>query len=398
MKNESITVDPEFKAIIPPLSSDEFSALETAIVTEGCRDSLVIWNGILIDGHNRYEICQRYGIKFKTTEMKFDSRQDALIWIIKNQFGRRNLEKYQRGVLALKLKDFFAQKAKENQVRKPDFVPQISAEQKIETRQEIAKAADLSHDTIAKIETIENSGSDELKQAIKDKKVSINTASAISELPKAEQNEVVAKGEKEILKKAKEIQAEKREKKRTEVVAKLESVEVKEAKALQGVFDVIVIDPPWPMQKIDRDVAPNQTGFDYPVMSIDEIKSVKIPAADNCHMWLWTTHKFLPDALEILKAWDFKYVCTFVWHKNGGFQPFGLPQYNCEFALYARKGSPVFIDTKALNTCFNADRGNHSEKPDEFYDIVRRVTAGRRADMFNRRAIDGFSTWGKEAV
>jgi N6-adenosine-specific RNA methylase IME4 len=186
--------------------------------------------------------------------------------------------------------------------------------------------------------------------------------------------------------------------KRAAIVEQLTSVSAVEAKAARGIYDVLVIDPPWPMEKIERDVRPNQSAFDYPTMSEGELRALTLPMADDCHVWLWTTHKFLPMALRLLDAWSLKYVCTFVWHKPGGFQPIGLPQYNSEFALYARRGTPSFIDTKAFPTCFDAARGAHSEKPEAFYDVLRRVTAGRRLDMFNRRRLDGFDGWGKEAA
>ena len=165
----------------------------------------------------------------------------------------------------------------------------------------------------------------------------------------------------------------------------------------EGQYSTIIIDPPWPIKKIERYEAPYQEpDFDYKEMTIEAIKQITLPAADNCHLFLWTTQKYLPVSFEILNAWEFKYIFAMVWHKAGGFQPFNLPQYNCEFAIYGRKGSPKFLETKSFFTCLNGKRREHSRKPVEFYDLIRRVCPEPRIDIFSREKINGFDSFGDE--
>lgn len=152
----------EYKTLIPPLSPEEYKYLEENVVKDGVREPLVLWGDVLIDGHNRYEICRKHGIPYETVNKDFKSDEEAKRWIILNQFGRRNLTKFQRSELALKLKPMLAAQAKERQKRKPaDFVRQNSVQQNSKTSEDIAKIAGVSRDTIDKVSVIQKKGSPE---------------------------------------------------------------------------------------------------------------------------------------------------------------------------------------------------------------------------------------------
>ena len=95
-----IIIDEEFQKLLPPLDESTFAALEASLLEHGCRDALVVWDGILVDGHNRYRICTNHGLPFKTIEMRFGSCEKAMTWIIETQYARRNLTPLQAMLLS----------------------------------------------------------------------------------------------------------------------------------------------------------------------------------------------------------------------------------------------------------------------------------------------------------
>ena len=151
----ALTVDDDFRSLIPPLSDDEYMRLERSIIAEGVRDPIITWGGTIIDGHNRYRICQEHGIAFKTAERGFASKDAAKIWIIENQFARRNLTAYDRSVLALQLEPLYAAEAKRRSGERTDLRQKSDAGSFGRTDEQVASIAGVSRDTIRKVKAIE---------------------------------------------------------------------------------------------------------------------------------------------------------------------------------------------------------------------------------------------------
>ncbi len=169
MKPEvKFTVDPEFESLIPPLSDDEFKQLrENILEVQEVYDPLITWNGVLIDGHNRWKIIQENpDVRYKTTEVIFYNRNEAILWIINNQLGRRNLEKSDAIDLAEKRAEVTAQMAKAKQAeaggdRRSEVYKETASVQMdktdskpIDTRKEIAKLAGVSTGTVARYQEV----------------------------------------------------------------------------------------------------------------------------------------------------------------------------------------------------------------------------------------------------
>src|SRR5580693_1240577 len=148
-----LKINPKFKELIPALKPAEFEQLEFNILANGCNDSIKLWDGFIIDGHNRFEICQKHGIIYTVEEMKFDNENDAIEWMIKNQLGRRNMNDYNLGILALMLKPIYEARAKEN-MSEAVRLGKIS-QPAVDTGKELSKIAGVSDRQLDKIEYIQ---------------------------------------------------------------------------------------------------------------------------------------------------------------------------------------------------------------------------------------------------
>ena len=224
-----ITVNPELKAYIDPLTPDEHDALERSILAEGCRDALVLWGDVLVDGHNRYGICQKHGLPFQTVQNpRFQTLEDVHLWMIDQHLGRRSVSDFQRGVLALRKREILAERRTRILATSPSpedlppdedapapVAPQNPAVAALEprplhSREDIAKAARLSSSQVVMIEKIQKQAAPELVDALKAGAVSLNAAAAVASLPAEEQKAAALAGKDELKLAAKRVREARR--------------------------------------------------------------------------------------------------------------------------------------------------------------------------------------------
>ena len=208
----TITINEDLRAYIDPLTEDEFAALERSLLSEGCRDALVLWGDLLVDGHNRYGICQKHEIPFNTMQNQtFQSIDDVHLWMIDNHLGRRSVSDFQRGVLALRKKEIVAARVAETQAKRSstelagaDAFAQSEGAPPL-TREAVARAARVSSATLGQIEKIQKTAAPELVDAVKSGVISINAAAAVATLPSEKQIAAVAGGKKELRQAARQV-------------------------------------------------------------------------------------------------------------------------------------------------------------------------------------------------
>lgn len=220
-----ILIDDEFKNLIPPLTDEEYKGLEDSIVKEGCRDALILWGNTLIDGHNRYEICTKHNIPFKTIQKDFKSRDEVLLWMIDNQKSRRNLTAFSWGMLQSKAIEILSKQAKtkiggdkRSQEYKENHLCNIaqmkSEPPKIDVKKELATRIGVGERTASKIlninkhiekaieekKTVAGKKPEELKKELMSGSVTINEA--YNKIKLEEKKETIKQAERKIVEQA----------------------------------------------------------------------------------------------------------------------------------------------------------------------------------------------------
>ncbi|HEX7989694.1 MAG TPA: plasmid replication/partition related protein [Stenotrophomonas sp.] len=248
-----IIVNEELKAYIDPLTQDEHDALERSLLAEGCRDALVLWGDVLIDGHNRYGICSKHGIPFNTVQnTRFKSMDDVHLWMIEQHLGRRSVSDYQRGVLALRKRDILEtrRRAEQEQLRREsegeagpsatayndsppwDPAPKLS-------KADLAREAKLSPSQVTMIEKIHDHATAEVIEAMRVGAISLSAAATVASLPEDEQRAAARGGKDELKQAAKRVRDAKRKPKaaREDADDEAQPLSMAEADGLDGNVD-----------------------------------------------------------------------------------------------------------------------------------------------------------------
>lgn len=361
-----LTVNPEYRSLVPRPTKQEYKALEADIVEkmEATESIIINQHDVILDGHTRYEICLKHGLFYRTEVREFDSELDEKIFVVDVNLKRRHLTDMQKIILSKPLEDLIAEKAKRQQGTRTDLTFSSKEEKvaPIDTAKEVAKQIGVSKSTYERGKKIRDEGTpEEIQEAASKPKQITRVANKIKKRQKLE--EAHAKGSPPMP---------------------------------EGVYDIIYADPAW---KYDSDASQRgKADNHYSTMTTKDIADLDVSSAENAILFLWVTNAHLEDGLRVLKAWGFKYVTNFVWVKDKiGLGWFARGQH--ELLLLCRKGEmPHPEDHNRFSTVIQAPRGEHSVKPEIVYEMIETMYPNRKyLELFSRKQRAGWVMWGLEA-
>ena len=376
----------EVANIFPLLEGEELQALVEDIRQNGQIEPIWTYQGKIIDGRNRYRACQRLGLEPKARE--WDGTGSLVQFVVSLNLHRRHLSSSQKAVVAVDVLPMLEAEAKD---RMSEGARATNAgSQKIDTPQEqqgratqqAAQVTGTNRQYVSDAKRIAEQAPEVLEK-VRDGVLTIPDAKKVAALPEVKRQEVIERVAQEGINNLKNIVRE-------------AAHQEKRAQPLPtGQYDVIIADPPWKYnfsETTSRDIE-NQ----YPTMSLEDIKQLNIPSADNAALFLWATAPKLQEAFEVMQAWGFEYRTCAVWDK----EVIGMGYWfrgQHELLLVGVKGqfSPP-EQANRFSSVIRARRQGHSQKPERVYELLETMFPnGKRLEVFARNKREGWEVWGNE--
>jgi N6-adenosine-specific RNA methylase IME4/ParB-like chromosome segregation protein Spo0J len=410
----AIVIDLEFESLIPPLSAVEFKQLEANIQRDGCTDPLTVWNGILVDGHNRYKICQKHGIAFKTETLKDClTRDHVMVWIDERQLGRRNVSLDQRADIGADRMERLSRIARVERAQtarasvkkrnpvKSDLSVKTSDKseknpgQKKDTRKSVAKELDIPERKLRQAAEVRKADKD-VSALVKDGTIKLTEAKKLIALPN-EARKLAVKA----VEHGTEVRAAIRDAKRQGYNARVAATK---PKPLEGTYRIFYIDPPWKYHGLNQADEYGHAEAHYDCLDDEQLmdfkpdgkRLIKDLADENAILFLWVTAPLLERCFPILNAWGFKYKTNFIWDKENHVMGF-YSSVRHEHLIVATKGSCTPDVKKLYDSVQPIKRTEHSRKPEKFYEIIETLYGhGRKLEIFARSGRAGWDSVGNE--
>jgi N6-adenosine-specific RNA methylase IME4/ParB-like chromosome segregation protein Spo0J len=369
--------------IFPLVEGPEFADLVADIREHGLHEPIVMFEDRVLDGRNRLRACEAAGIEPAFTVYTGD---DPVAFVVSLNLRRRHLDESQRAMVAAKLATL---RAGDNQHSEGLPIGRSS------------ELLNVGERTVARAREVQEHGTPELVHAVERGAVSVSAAADVATLAAQEQREIVARGEREILRAAQDIRARKAGIRRAERIERLAATCNQNTPfPSDRRYAVLCADPPWHFEVYNEESGVERAaGNHYSTMALDEICALPVPslASPDAVLFMWTTVPHLRESFDVLVAWGFEYKTNIVWVKDKiGLGYFVRNQH--ELLLVATRGDmPSPSPANRPPSVISAPRREHSRKPDEAYALIEAMyPALPKLELFARQRRPGWDVWGNE--
>jgi N6-adenosine-specific RNA methylase IME4 len=355
--------------IFPLMEGAAFDALAADIKANGLREPLVMYEGMLLDGRNRWRAALAAGIAITGKDIRqFDPKKDGdpLAFVISKNLQRRMLDESQRAMVAAKLAN----------MRQGERTDLPSIEGKSISQTDAAMMLNVGRASVERAKTVQRDAVPEIVKAVEQGQLAVSLAARASKLPEGEQRKV----------------AEQAATGKTTALLRKLAKQADEERILSlapaaGKFQTLVIDPPWDYEWLSL---AGRASPGYAVMSHEELLALDVAqwAADDCVMYLWVTNNFMTRGVELMRHWGWQHKTVLTWVKPR----IGLGSYfrnSTEHVLFGVRGN-MSTRRADIPTHFEAPTTGHSIKPEKFYDIVRAASYPAYGEIFQRETRPDF--------